>query len=202
MNCGVGHRHCSDPALLWLWCRLAGIALVGPLAWELTYAIGVALKRQRKEGAEGRPCVNTENINFLFPPDHLVDMPLCFHAEKGRIFSWPLEAVFPLIFPLHVVFPRSKVMQNKPQNFTPRKMEKCTPARLGTAVSRQRSKGSFHRGSISSPHRCTPSSLTKAASHRPPHIFEHSPERVFKRFLDIQIEMTEFPSWLSGNKSD
>ena len=26
MSCGVGHRHGSDPALLWLWHRLAAVA--------------------------------------------------------------------------------------------------------------------------------------------------------------------------------
>ena len=33
--------------LLWLWCRLAATALIGPLAWKLSYAVGVALKRQK-----------------------------------------------------------------------------------------------------------------------------------------------------------
>ena len=28
MSCGVGHRHGSDPALLWLWCRLVAKALI------------------------------------------------------------------------------------------------------------------------------------------------------------------------------
>ena len=43
---GVGCRHGSDPALLWLWFKLAAIAPIGPLAWESTYATGAALKRQ------------------------------------------------------------------------------------------------------------------------------------------------------------
>ena len=30
-----------------LWCRQAAAALIQPLAWELTYAAGAALKRQR-----------------------------------------------------------------------------------------------------------------------------------------------------------
>ena len=37
-----------DPALLWLCCRLAAEALICPLAWELPYAVGVALKRKKK----------------------------------------------------------------------------------------------------------------------------------------------------------
>ena len=44
VSCGVGHRCGKDLALLWLWCRPAAIALIQPLAWELAYAEGVALK--------------------------------------------------------------------------------------------------------------------------------------------------------------
>ena len=49
MSCGMGHRHDSDPALLWLWCRLAAIAPTGPLAREPPYATGVALKIQKDQ---------------------------------------------------------------------------------------------------------------------------------------------------------
>ena len=47
MSCGVGCRHGSDPVLLWLWCRPAATALIGPLAWEPPYAAGAVLKRQK-----------------------------------------------------------------------------------------------------------------------------------------------------------
>ena len=47
MSYGVGHRRSSDPALLWLWCRPAAVAPIGPLAWEPPYAVGAALKRQK-----------------------------------------------------------------------------------------------------------------------------------------------------------
>ena len=58
MSCGVGHGCGSDPALLWLWCRLVATALIQPLAWEPPYATGVAQeiattttkdKRQKKK---------------------------------------------------------------------------------------------------------------------------------------------------------
>ena len=39
----------SDLVLLWLLCRPASIAPIGPLAWELVYAAGAALKRLKKE---------------------------------------------------------------------------------------------------------------------------------------------------------
>lgn len=49
MSYGVGHRRGLDPALLWLWCRLAAMALIQPLAWEPPYATGVALKSKKKK---------------------------------------------------------------------------------------------------------------------------------------------------------
>ena len=32
--------------LLWLWCRPAGAAPIGPLTWEPPYAMGAALKKK------------------------------------------------------------------------------------------------------------------------------------------------------------
>ena len=49
MSGGVGHRHGLDPALLWLWHRVAAVALTGPLAWEPPYASGAALKSKNKQ---------------------------------------------------------------------------------------------------------------------------------------------------------
>ena len=47
-SCGIGHRHGSDPTLLWLWLwlwyRPVATALVGALTWEFPYASGAALK--------------------------------------------------------------------------------------------------------------------------------------------------------------
>ena len=43
MSCGVGGRHGLDPALPWLWHRLARVAPVRPLAWERPWAMGLAL---------------------------------------------------------------------------------------------------------------------------------------------------------------
>ena len=48
MNCGVGCRHRLDPALLWLWYRLAATAPIPPLSWELPLATSAALKRKKK----------------------------------------------------------------------------------------------------------------------------------------------------------
>ena len=43
------HRCSSNPTLLWLWCRLAAVPPIQLLAWELSYAMGAALKRQNKK---------------------------------------------------------------------------------------------------------------------------------------------------------
>ena len=45
----VGHRHGLDPALLWLWRRLANAVPIRHLAWEPPYATGAALKRQKRQ---------------------------------------------------------------------------------------------------------------------------------------------------------
>ena len=66
MSCGVGCRHGSDPALLWLWRRLcrfnprlvqwvkgsgvgASMAQIQSLAQELPHALGVAIKLKIKK---------------------------------------------------------------------------------------------------------------------------------------------------------
>ena len=59
MSCGVGHRCGSDLVLLWLWCRLAAVAPIRPLAWETPYAAGTALKRQKKKK-------NLDSSHFYF----------------------------------------------------------------------------------------------------------------------------------------
>ena len=51
MSCDIGHRCSLD--LAWLWHRPAAAAPIRPLAWELPYAEGVALKC-RGGGDEGR----------------------------------------------------------------------------------------------------------------------------------------------------
>ena len=48
MSCGVGRSHGSDLMLLWLWHRPVATAPIGPLAWELSCAMGVALKKDKK----------------------------------------------------------------------------------------------------------------------------------------------------------
>ena len=53
-SCGVDRRHGLDPTLLWLWCRLMATAPILPLAWELPYTEGAALKRPKKKRGKER----------------------------------------------------------------------------------------------------------------------------------------------------
>ena len=52
MRCGVGYRCGLDPALLGLWCRLAAAVLIQPLAQELPYALGMALKKKERKNPQ------------------------------------------------------------------------------------------------------------------------------------------------------
>ena len=49
MSCSVSHRCGLNLMLLWLWHSPAATAPIQPLAWELSYAAGVALKIQKKK---------------------------------------------------------------------------------------------------------------------------------------------------------
>ena len=73
--CGVGRRGGLDLALLWLWCKPAAIALIRPLAWELPYAAGMALKGKSKNKNK-----NPKNLKGKIPPlplSHLVCPKSC-----------------------------------------------------------------------------------------------------------------------------
>ena len=63
MSCSVGYRYGSDPMLLWLWCSLAAVAPIRPSAWELPYAEGVALKKQKQTNEENQKIHKTQNQN-------------------------------------------------------------------------------------------------------------------------------------------
>ena len=52
----------SDPALLWLWSRLAATASTGSLAWELPYFMGAALKRPEKKKKSNNINIWRKNI--------------------------------------------------------------------------------------------------------------------------------------------
>ena len=91
MSCGVGRRRGLDPTLLWLWCRPAAVALIRPLAWELPYAAGAALKRKKKK------------VKFTLLRQHKCYSSLC-HIEHKLFFFHNLLTSLWLVFPSFYLF--------------------------------------------------------------------------------------------------
>ena len=75
MSCGVGHRRCSDPVLLWLWCRLGAVAPTQPLAREPPCASGASLKTKSKKRERKRETDSQTFKIYLWLP-------------KGRDMGW------------------------------------------------------------------------------------------------------------------
>ena len=69
MSCGVSHRCGSDLAVLWMWSKLVAAAPIRPLDWERPYAMGVALKRQKKL---------VENIRAITLERHFQNLKLVY----------------------------------------------------------------------------------------------------------------------------
>ena len=65
MSCGVGHRGGLDPSLLWLWCRPAAVALIGPLVFKPPYAMGVDLNKQKTKKKKKRSILSKESLISL-----------------------------------------------------------------------------------------------------------------------------------------
>ena len=93
MSCGVGCRRGSDLTLLWLWCRPAATAPIGPLGWELSYATGAALKSKAKQ-------TNKKPLLCLLHSQDLLTQPLLISPviqkpslkldpSTERLSDWP-----------------------------------------------------------------------------------------------------------------
>ena len=80
-NCSIGHRLSLDPALLWLWCRPAAAALIRPLTWEFPYAVGVALKRQKKK--KFFQCSRYWVTQFLLLATHCIDKEVEVYKDQA-----------------------------------------------------------------------------------------------------------------------
>ena len=93
MSCGVGGRRGSDPSLLWLWRRPVATARLQPLAWELPYAMGVALKNKtnkKKRKKETLPHVGG-NVGWC----NYFKESFCNIWEGGMMYV-PCDPAFPL----------------------------------------------------------------------------------------------------------
>ena len=77
MSSGVGPRCGSDPTLLWLWCRPAAAAPIGPLAWEPPYAEGVAQEMAEKKKRKLRYYLQQTSSG---PPP-----AMCLRSEESKV---------------------------------------------------------------------------------------------------------------------
>ena len=65
MSSDVGGRCCSDPMWLWLWLWPwpAAVASIRPLAWELPYAKGAALKKTKTKTEKPKKLYDADERN-------------------------------------------------------------------------------------------------------------------------------------------
>ena len=87
MCCGVGCRHGSDLALLWLWCRPALVALIRPLAWEPPCAADAALKGKKK----------SDHFDFFYASTELI-FSQCANFQKANYLYECMALVINSIF--------------------------------------------------------------------------------------------------------
>ena len=87
MSYSVGHRRGSDPALLWLWCRQAAVALFGLLAWELKYVTDAALKRKKeKQSIQAFFVYYVDYYIILFFLQTYTQTRIYIHITKQELF--------------------------------------------------------------------------------------------------------------------
>ena len=79
MGCAVGLRCGSDLVLLWLQHRPVATALIQPLAWELPYTAGSALKCKKKKKKKTPSKLRINSFCF----SHLVGLHLFAQAIAG-----------------------------------------------------------------------------------------------------------------------
>ena len=58
-------RRGLNATLLWLWCRPAATVLILPLAWEPPYAVGAALKKDKKRQKKKKSKPKNRIIHFV-----------------------------------------------------------------------------------------------------------------------------------------
>ena len=101
MSCGVGHRRGLDPSLLGLWHRPVATALIRPLAWELPYAAGAALKTKKGKRKKKKGILSKTNKGMWSPAVLCYDSTTpaaevhvsCFKNDFDKLKLVPKKAV-------------------------------------------------------------------------------------------------------------
>ena len=86
MSCGLGRRHGSDPTWLWLWCRPAAVAPIGPLGWEPPYAAGVAQEVAKKKKQKNKKLNKRVAVERL--PSCQMGLWICYPENAGVGRDW------------------------------------------------------------------------------------------------------------------
>ena len=102
MSYDVGHRHGSDPTLLWLWLRPVATALTGPQAWEPPYATGVALEKaeRQKDKKKKKFQQHRNKINIFYLPtffilnSNVLQVSLCLKYSNQKMMYYNLFLLF------------------------------------------------------------------------------------------------------------
>ena len=110
MSCGVSSRHGLDPMLLQLSCRLAAVAPVWPLAWELLYAAGVAVKRKQQKERKKK-----STFQWLSTTCNATDKFSCYNLLRLTIYM--LFLLPQILFYLNLPGKRLHVPQHPVQDF-------------------------------------------------------------------------------------
>ena len=80
MNCGVNHRHSSDPELLWLWRRPVATVPIGPQPGNLHVLQGGPKKTKRKKRKKERRIIHYADDDEINIQKSIV----CLFANKRR----------------------------------------------------------------------------------------------------------------------
>ena len=95
VSCGVGCRHGSDPAFLWLWRRPAAATPIRPLAWVPPYAAGTALEKAKrpKKKKKKKGLRKLRGSHCLGFPQSLLGNSLKMYPFSIRVLgpSWSLS---------------------------------------------------------------------------------------------------------------
>ena len=135
MSCGVRRRHSSDPSLVWLWCRPVASALIGSLAWEPLYAMGVALKSKKKTISHKQRTVTATKHGIAGPSESWVEPILLAPPACPAHPTWlriPYMFKSPRSLPLGVLV--LSACFSAVQGFSSLNHRSCLPKRVDMSV--------------------------------------------------------------------
>jgi len=76
--------------MLWLWCRPAAVASIGPLVWELPYATSTALKGPKKKKKRINVCIKKRILRIISCKGYVSGwiQSLCTHVCTHTRETW------------------------------------------------------------------------------------------------------------------